>query len=90
MRYEIKKGDTLSGIAKKFGTSWNELARDNKIMNPDKIKSGSSIIVPQAQKPTMETQVEIAKQKPPIDKIIVFRLRKRTSMNAKKQSAPKE
>ena len=37
MRYNIKKGDTLSGIAKKFGTSWSKLAKDNKIMNFEKI-----------------------------------------------------
>lgn len=80
MRYKIQKGDTLSGIAKKFGTSWNQLARDNKIMNPDKIKSGSSIIVPQAQKPTMETQVEtVTRTRSPLSAMIGDKVISRTT-----------
>tara|TARA_R110000824_G_scaffold167194_1_gene344019 strand:+ start:2863 stop:3900 length:1038 start_codon:yes stop_codon:yes gene_type:complete len=74
MRYEIKKGDTLSGIAKKFKTSWNQLARDNKIMNPDKIRAGNSIIVPEMERPsTLEAQVAVAKQRPPIKQAAIQR-----------------
>lgn len=38
--YVIKKGDTLSGIAKKFHTTVKELARKNNIKNVNKIYTG--------------------------------------------------
>jgi LysM repeat protein len=36
--YQVKKGDTLSKIARKLGTTWQELAKLNHIKNPDLIK----------------------------------------------------
>ncbi len=41
--YTVKKGDTLSGIASKYGTTYQELARINGIANPDKIYAGQVI-----------------------------------------------
>ena len=38
--YTVKKGDTLSGIATKFGTTYQEIARKNGIANPNKIYPG--------------------------------------------------
>lgn len=38
--YIVKKGDTLSGIASKYGTTYQKIAKDNGISNPDKIYSG--------------------------------------------------
>ncbi len=35
--YTVKKGDTLSGIAKKYGTTYQKIARDNGIANPNLI-----------------------------------------------------
>ena len=35
--YVVKRGDTLSGIAKKYGTTYQEIARKNGISNPNKI-----------------------------------------------------
>lgn len=35
--YTVKKGDTLSGIANKYGTTYQKLAKDNNIKNPDLI-----------------------------------------------------
>ena len=40
IRYVIKKGDTLSGIAKKFNTTVKELARKNNIKDVNKIYAG--------------------------------------------------
>jgi murein DD-endopeptidase MepM/ murein hydrolase activator NlpD len=43
--YTIEKGDTLSGIAKKFDTTVDKLVELNDIENPDKIYAGDRIIV---------------------------------------------
>jgi len=41
--YVVKKGDTLSGIAKKYGTTWQRLARINGISRPNLIRVGQKI-----------------------------------------------
>ena len=41
--YTIKSGDTLSGIASKFGTTYQALAQLNGISNPNKIYVGQKI-----------------------------------------------
>lgn len=38
--YTVKKGDTLSGIASRYGTTYQELARINGISDPNKIYPG--------------------------------------------------
>lgn len=43
--YTIKSGDTLSGIAKKYGTTYQKLAKMNGISNPNKIYAGQKIRV---------------------------------------------
>ena len=43
--YTIKPGDTLSGIAAKFDTTWQWLAQINGINDPDLIYPGNSIRV---------------------------------------------
>ena len=44
--YKIQSGDTLSGIAAKYGTTYQELARINGISNPNLIYAGQTIKVP--------------------------------------------
>ena len=44
--YTVKKGDTLSGIAKIYGTSWKTLQQYNHIDNADRIYVGQVIRVP--------------------------------------------
>ncbi|MDF2523491.1 MAG: hypothetical protein K0R31_1132 [Clostridiales bacterium] len=44
--YTIKLGDTLSEIAQRYGTTYQELARINGISNPDVIYSGDDINIP--------------------------------------------
>lgn len=43
--YTVKPGDTLSGIAAKFNTTYQELARINGIPDPNKINAGQVIKV---------------------------------------------
>lgn len=43
--YTVKSGDTLSGIASKYGTSYTKLAKMNNISNPNKIYVGQKIRV---------------------------------------------
>ena len=44
--YRIRQGDTLSALATKFKTSVSELARANKISNPNMIYAGKTLKVP--------------------------------------------
>ncbi|MGL5085129.1 MAG: LysM peptidoglycan-binding domain-containing protein, partial [Clostridium sp.] len=47
--YVVKSGDNLSGIASKYNTSWQELARINNIANPNLIYAGQELKVNGAQ-----------------------------------------
>ena len=62
MRYEIKQGDTLSQIAKKFGQNYLKLASHNNIDNPDYIRAGQIIDIPTRD---MEAQVQAVRQAEP-------------------------
>ena len=44
--YVVKKGDTLSAIAKKYGTTYQKLAQYNGIANPNIISIGQKIRIP--------------------------------------------
>ena len=41
--YTVRSGDTLSGIAARYGTSANALARLNGIQNPNLIYPGETL-----------------------------------------------
>lgn len=41
--YEVREGDTLSTIAKRLGTTVNQLVEDNNITDPNKIKAGQPL-----------------------------------------------
>ena len=43
--YEVVNGDTLGKIAKKFGTTYQEIASINGIPNPDKIQVGQVLLL---------------------------------------------
>ena len=43
--YVVKRGDTLSGIASKYGTTYQRLAQINGIANPNRIYVGQKIRV---------------------------------------------
>ena len=44
--YVVKGGDTLSGIASIYGTTWQKLAEFNNIANPDLIFPNQIIKIP--------------------------------------------
>jgi len=44
--YKIRKGDTLSGIAKRFGVSVREIIELNDIENPNLIRVGQELVLP--------------------------------------------
>ncbi len=46
--YEVQAGDTLAGIARRFGLSAAALLQANGITNPDLIRVGQKLVVPQA------------------------------------------
>ena len=41
--YTVKNGDTLSGIASKYGTTYQKIAKENGISNPNLIKVGQKL-----------------------------------------------
>lgn len=49
MNYQIKRGDTLWALSRKFGTSVAELARLNHIANPNLIFAGAQLRIPGKQ-----------------------------------------
>lgn len=46
MEYRIRRGDTLWALAKRFGTTVEDLARTNNIRDPDRIMTGDTLRVP--------------------------------------------
>ena len=43
--YTVKKGDTLSKIAKIYNTTYQKIAKDNNIKNPNLIHTGQKLII---------------------------------------------
>jgi LysM repeat protein len=43
--YTVKKGDTLSGIAARYGTTYQKIAADNNIANPNLIYPGQVLVI---------------------------------------------
>jgi membrane-bound lytic murein transglycosylase D len=45
-QYEVRRGDTLERIARKFGTSVNQIQAANGIRNPNRIRLGQELVIP--------------------------------------------
>lgn len=45
-KYTIQQGDTLSGVASKYGTTVQALQSANQISNPNLIKAGVNLVIP--------------------------------------------
>ena len=59
--YVVKSGDTLSGIARRYNTTYQELARYNNIANPNLIYVNQVIKIPNAEKPSVD-MLELVKK----------------------------
>ncbi|MBO7628735.1 MAG: LysM peptidoglycan-binding domain-containing protein [Bacteroidales bacterium] len=44
--YTIRQGDTLTSIAKRYGTTANDIAQFNHLSNKDAIKAGQKLKIP--------------------------------------------
>ncbi len=58
--HEVRPGDTLRGLAQKYGVSPQEIARYNTIRNPDKLEVGQQLRIP----PPQPRKVAIGSMKP--------------------------
>ncbi len=45
IRYSVRRGDTLSKIAAKYGTAWQKIAKDNNLKNPNLIYPSQVLII---------------------------------------------
>ena len=54
--YTVQAGDTLSAIAKKYGTTYKKLAQYNGISDPNMISVGQKIKIPATSSSTTSTQ----------------------------------
>lgn len=59
--YTVVRGDTLSGIAAKYGTTYQKLAQYNGITNPNIISVGQKIRIPGTAAPKKSVD-EIARE----------------------------
>ena len=48
LRHRIERGETLYRLGKAYGVSYQELARANRIEDPDRIEVGQTIVIPTA------------------------------------------
>jgi LysM repeat protein len=44
--YTVQKGDTLSSIASRYGTTWKKLAEFNGLSDPNKLRTGQELRIP--------------------------------------------
>jgi LysM repeat protein len=48
-RYVVREGDTLSGIAARFGVSEDAILQENPLSDRDRLLVGQELIIPPAQ-----------------------------------------
>ena len=58
--YSVQKGDTLSSIASAHGTTWKKLADYNNLSNPNQLKTGQELRIPDAGSVTSGTTAKHA------------------------------
>lgn len=65
--YTVQTGDTLSGIADKYGVSIADLANANGITNLSQIYSGAKLTIPGKAKPSAGSSAKVSASSPPAD-----------------------
>ncbi len=63
--YEVRKGDTLTGIAKRHGVSPEAVATVNGISNPNRVRAGDKLIIPGSTFQVVFDNTRIAFDVPP-------------------------
>jgi LysM repeat protein len=63
-QYRVQSGDTLIGIAVRFGVNMWDIVVANNIANPSLIYVGQSLVIPGAEAPASSTPVATATPKP--------------------------
>jgi LysM repeat protein len=53
-RYVVQAGDTLAAIAERFGVSAAEIARANRLADPDRLKVGDTLVIPASARPAQQ------------------------------------
>lgn len=53
-KYTVKAGDTLSGIAQRFGVPMDAIAKANNLSDPNRLQIGQELVIP-AQAPAQAT-----------------------------------
>lgn len=47
--YTVRRGDTLSAIARRYGVSVQAITRANRISDPSRIMAGTRLVIPRAK-----------------------------------------
>ncbi len=66
--YEVKTGETLWSISEKVygsGYNWVDLAKANKLENPNSINAGTKLLIPDVQKIVVQNNSEQVQNKSP-------------------------
>lgn len=58
--YEVKRGDTIEALAKKYGSSAKEILKYNDMDNASDLQIGDTIVIPGGKKPIVKSPVEKA------------------------------
>jgi membrane-bound lytic murein transglycosylase D len=64
MRHKVRRGDTLSGIAVRYGIGLSQILRHNKLSSKSLIRPGQMILVPLPSGSTVATKPSSSKKKP--------------------------
>lgn len=69
INYLVKKNDTLSGIAQKYGTTYKKLASYNNIADPNKIYVGQILKIPNYNNSNIKPNTYVVKKGDTLSKI---------------------
>lgn len=47
-RHRVRRGETLSGIARRYGVAWRDLAALNGLADPDRLATGTTLVIDHA------------------------------------------